>query len=288
MTRRIETDGKFIGAIHFGELELLPRAAARDALRLFIFGALWLVRFGLFYFWILAGLSLFASTRPLAGRATGYLFAPALDLVGQMVARLPLLLALFLTFAVVLLLMRFVTLYCAAIERGEIHNAWIRPETARTSGTLLVAALSLAALLFVSPLFAGNADGSLPRIGLLLLGAIALGATPFLGSCLLGIRAVYDNAWRPGDRIEYGGQSGRVERLGLYDATLRGEDGAELRVPHLLSLWHPTRIYPADSRGASTPGDRGFTRAATAGAADSNRDAESAGTRRKGDGHDAD
>lgn len=241
---RIDRDPKVVGAISIGELELLPAAAARDALRLFIFGALWLVRLGLFYFWILAALSFFDSTRPLAGRATGYLFAPALELIGHLVVRLPLLVALSLTFAAVILLMRFVMLYCAAIERSEIHSAWIRPETARTSGTLLVAALCLGALLFVSPLFAGNADGSLPRIGLLLVGAIAVGATPFLGSCLLGIRAVYENAWRPGDRIDYGGQTGRVERLGLYDATLRGDDGAQLRVPHLMSLWHPTRIHP--------------------------------------------
>lgn len=251
---RIERDRSWIGAIRIGELELLPAAAARDALRLSIFVALWLVRFGLFYFWMLAGLSLFESTRPLAGRATGYLFAPALDLLGQLAARLPLLFALFLAFVAVLLLVRFVTLYAAGIERGEIQSAWIRPETARASGTLLVVAVCLAALLFVSPLFAGNADGSLPRIGLLLMGAIALGAVPFLGSCLLGIRAVYENAWKPGDRIDYGGQTGRVEQLGLYDATLRGDDGAQLRVPHLMSLWHPTRIYPAEAgRVAESP-----------------------------------
>lgn len=250
---RIERDRSWVGAIRIGELELLPAAAARDALRLSIFVALWLARFGLFYFWLLAGLSLFESTRPLASRATGYLFAPALDLLGQLAARLPLLFALFLAFVAVLLLVRFVTLYAAGIERGEIQSSWIRPETARISGTLLVVALSIGALLFVSPLFAGNADGSLPRIGLLLMGAIALGAVPFLGSCLLGIRAVYENAWRPGDRIDYGGQTGRIERLGLFDATLRGDDGAELHVPHLMSLWHPTRIYPrADKRAAES------------------------------------
>lgn len=249
---RIERDKSSVGAIQVGELELLPAAAARDALRLSIFGGLWLVRFGLFYFWILAALSLFESTRPLAGRATGFLFAPALDLLGQMIARLPLLLALLLTFGAVLLVVRFVTLYCAGIERREIQSTWIRPETARTSGTLLVVALCLAALLFVSPLFAGNADGSLPRIGLLLMGAIALGATPFLGSCLLGIRAVYENAWRRGDLIDYGGQRGRVEEVGLYDVTLRGEDGAQLRVPHLMSLWHPTRIYPEEPSARMT------------------------------------
>lgn len=262
-TLRIERDKSVVGAIRVGELELLPAAAARDALRLLIFGGLWLVRFGLFYFWILAALSLFDSTRPLAGRATGFLFAPALDLLGQMVARLPLLLALLLTFGVVLLMVRFVTLYCAGIERREIQSAWIRPETARTSGTLLVVALCLAALLFVSPLFAGNADGSLPRIGLLLMGAIALGATPFLGSCLLGIRAVYENAWRPGDLIDYGGQRGRVEEIGLYDVTMRAEDGAQLRVPHLMSLWYPTRIYPAQLE-ADTGGGMSSGGAATA------------------------
>lgn len=244
--RYIDRERSAIRPVQVGNLEILPAAAARDGIRLSIHGGLWLVRFGLFYFWVLAALSLFASTRPLASRATTFLFSPALDLLGQLLARLPLLLAVILTFVVLLFVVRFVTLYCRAIERGEIDSGWIRPETARTSGTLLVAAISIGALLFVTPLFAGNADGSLPRLGLVLLGAVALGATPYLGSCFLGIRAVYENSWTRGDRIEYGGQKGRVEHLGLFDATLRTDDGSIVRVPHLMSLWHPTRIFPAE------------------------------------------
>lgn len=245
--RRIERDRTAVGAVQLHQVELLPAAAARDAVRLLIHAVLWLVRFGLFYFWVLAALSLFEATRPWASRATEFLFAPVLALLGQVLERLPLLLSLVLTFAVVLLLVRFVSLYCAAIERGEIESEWIRPETARTSGTLLVIAVSLAALLLVPPLLAGNADGSLPRIGLLLMGTLALGATPFLSSCLLGIRAVYENTWRVGDRIEYGGQSGRVVRLALYDVTLKTDEGSLVKVPHLMSLWHPTRIFPIES-----------------------------------------
>lgn len=238
---RIEAS-EAIGAVQFHQVELLPVAVTRELARLSVFGALWVTRLGLGYLWLLGALSLFPAGRPYAATLTAYLFAPVLHLFAQLAARLPSLIALLVALMVVLLVLRFVTLYSRAVERGELESSWVRPERARTTGTLLAVGVALSALLFLPPILSGTADGSLPRMGLLGLGALALGATPVLASCVLGIRVVYTQSWKLGDLVEYGGERGRVEQLGLFDLSLRREDEAQVRVPHLMSLWHPTRI----------------------------------------------
>lgn len=243
-TRWLEGDARNIGSLRLKRIELLPASAVREGLRLGVFSGLWLTRLGLFYTWLLAVLSLFPATRPWAAVATGFLFAPALDLVGRIASRLPLLLAVVLSLLTVLLVVRFISLYARGIERREIKNVWVRPETARTTGTLLSVGLGLGSLLFITPLLSGSGDGSLPRLGLLGFLAIALGATPLIASCLLGVRMVYGRLWNLGDRAEYGGEKGEIASIGLLDVCLQGEDGAIVRVPHLMSLWKPTRIYP--------------------------------------------
>lgn len=251
--RRLERNLASIGAVRIHGVELLPATATREGARLSVVGALWLVRIGLAYSWTLLALSLFGPTRAYASLATGYLFTPALELLGRLAERIPMVIALALALFVVFLIVRFVMLYCGAVERSEIENRWLRPETARTTGTLLAVCVCLAALLFVTPLLAGTSDGALTRIGLLGVGTIALAGIPVIGSCLLGIRIIYGRAWSFEDLIEYGGEKGHVVRMDLFDATLKREDGAIVRVPHLMSLWQPTRIYPTPKPRGSTP-----------------------------------
>jgi hypothetical protein len=54
---------------------------------------------------------------------------------------------------------------------------------------------------------------------------------------------VYGQIWHLGDIAEYGGEQGQLEGIGLFDVQLRREDGAIVRVPHLMSLWKATRVY---------------------------------------------
>jgi hypothetical protein len=253
--RWVTNKGGELRAVRLGAIELLPASTSREGLRVVIFGGAWLVRAGIAYSWVLAVLSLFATTRPLVGRAAGYLFTPAIDLLSRLASRLPLVLALFLALLIVVSVIRFVTLYADAVQKGEIESDWLRPETARISGKLLAFLACLLALLFVTPLLTGDSDGSLTRVGVLGLGALALGATPLLASCVLGARVVYGSTVLPGNRVEYGGQRGEVRAIGLFDLILTAEDGSQIRVPHLMSLWYATRVFPSSIDGARPKSD---------------------------------
>ncbi len=235
-------DSGLVGAVRVHTLELLPAPAAREVFRVVVLGASWLIRLSLVYTWFLAALSLFPVTRPLVGRATGYLFSPVLELLERVASRLPLLVALFVAFIVVLLVIRFIAVYAAAIESREIAHGWLHPATARTTGTLLMILTGLLALLFVTPLLTGDSNGTLTHLGVLGLGALALGSTPYIASCVIGVRAVYGGNFSVGDVVEYGGQLGRVLSVGLFDVLLCDKEDCEIRVPHLMSLWRATRI----------------------------------------------
>jgi hypothetical protein len=58
---------------------------------------------------------------------------------------------------------------------------------------------------------------------------------------------VYGRGLHPGDFVNFGPHSGRIETITLLELRLRDANGCELRVPHLLCLFYPLRI-PGKSR----------------------------------------
>lgn len=246
--------GKKVGPLRFDTVELLPAAAVREAIRVAIVGGTWLTRVIIVYSWALVSLSLFAATRHFAQRATGYLLAPVAELLERMASKAPVVVALLFALLLVALVLRFVTTYFRAVERGEVDTEVLRPETAKVTGTLVSLGIALSALLFAAPLLTGSSDGVLNVLGVLGIAVVALSTTPLLASCALGIRLAYGRAVRPGDQVEYGGQSGVVQTIALFDLVLCLPSGATVRVPHLMTLWHPTRILrPPSDRKSSPP-----------------------------------
>ena len=232
--------------IQIGSVELIPAGAVRELMRVGALGGGWLLRAVLVYFWAIWSLSLFDSTRGLAQTATGTLLGPLGQLLGRIASQIPVLLALLVTLLVVALIMRFVAAYFHGIERGEIASEWVHPATARITGGLALVALGLVTLLFVAPLVTGSAEGVFSQLGLLALSALALATSPMMVSCALGVRLVYSRSLRLGDELEYGGKRGLVRRVGLFDVTLSDPRGGTIKVPHLMSLWHATQVFPPE------------------------------------------
>jgi hypothetical protein len=56
------------------------------------------------------------------------------------------------------------------------------------------------------------------------------------------VAQVFGRKVRAGDYAELGGKSGRVRKVTLLEVELEDDAGCELRVPHLLALFRPTRI----------------------------------------------
>jgi hypothetical protein len=241
----LDTEAELRGGVRVRTLELLSPSTTREGLRAFAQVILWSLRVSIVFGWTMMTLSLFDSTRGLAQRATGKLFLPALAFFERLAGEVPVLLATTAALVIVVIAIRFTLAYFAAIERGELESEWARPASAYVTGRVLAGGIALGSCLFVAPLVSGNADGILPRVGVLGLGTLALASTPLWASCALGLRLVYGGAIQLGDVVTYGGVSGEVVQIGLFDLSLV-DDGSRVRVPHLMSLWHPTRVTRAD------------------------------------------
>jgi small-conductance mechanosensitive channel len=237
-----------IPGIRVKTLEVVGPAALRSSAVLAVELAKWLMRFGIVYLWLLVTLSLFASTREYTERLTGLVVSPLSGLATRVAASLPVLVVALIAIAAIAVLLRFITLFFAGVARGETSLAWLPADLAEPTSLLLRIGIVLLALVFAAPVVTGDAEGALSRSALLALAALGLASTPIVASGLLGIRAVFGRRLRPGDFAEFGGRTGRVREVGLLEVTLDTSDGSELRVPQLLSLFHPTAIHAAAPR----------------------------------------
>jgi hypothetical protein len=232
-----------VPALKLSQLEVLGPASVRNVLIIVIglgrvFGLL-----GLGYAWLVVSLSLFERTRPLVQRLTFVLLEPLSALVSRIALALPVLVVAVVALALVAVLLRVTDLFFASVARGETHISWIPPDVAQATSVLLRGGLVLVSLLFAGPILSGEQDGPLSRGSLVVLVCSALAATPLLCSLVAGIATVFSRALRLGDRVEYGGQIGLVSGIGLLWLVLEDDAGASVRVPHLRSLWFPTRVY---------------------------------------------
>ncbi|HTN85250.1 MAG TPA: mechanosensitive ion channel domain-containing protein, partial [Sorangium sp.] len=229
-------------ALRVRGIEMLRPAASQGALSVALGAAGILVRVGIAYIWILFALSLFASTRDYSEKLTGVVLAPMSELMGRIARSVPVLLLAIVATLAVIVLIRFVGLFFGSVSRGETSLGWLPSDLAVVTGVLVRFGILVAALLLAAPLITGTDEGALTRVGFVVLTAAGLASTPLVASAAVGLSVIYGRRLRIGDIADVGGRSGRVRELTLIEARLEDEDGCVVRVPHLLSLFHPTRI----------------------------------------------
>lgn len=239
----LETRPEEVPALRLRAIELLGRATVRTALSLGVAVGRWIALLGLVYAWLIATFSLFEGTRSLTGQLTGALLSPLATLASRVAAAVPLLVILIFALLTLALLLRAVRLFFREVARGTTPVSWLPRDLAAPTGTLVEIALVVLALLLVAPVITGNTEGAAPRMGLLVLAALALATVPLAATAMVGIATLFGRWLSVGDCIEIGSCSGQVVRLGLLEMTLRDAAGSELRVPHLARLLHPLRRH---------------------------------------------
>lgn len=232
-----------IPALRVQSIEVIRPALLRGALLLTLSFGKWVLQLGIAYSWLVFALSLFSSTRAYTERLTGFVFAPVSALFGRFAASLPVLLVAGIAAFAVYVLVRFVGLFFAGVARGETVLPWLPADLAEPTSLLLRAAIVIGALVFGAPVVTGDPEGALARSGAVLLGALALASTPLLACAGTGAVGLFLRRLRVGDFAEFGGRTGRVRGVGLLEVVLEDAEGCEVRVPHLLSLVHPTRLF---------------------------------------------
>ncbi len=223
-------------------IDVIRPAALRGGVLVAIDASKWLLRLGVAYAWILLALSLFEATRAYSERLTGFVFAPLSALMGRAASALPLLIVGAIAALAVLLLVRFVGLFFGSVTRGETSLAWLPADLAPPASILVRGGIGLVALSLAAPLVTGSDEGALARTSAIALIALGLSVTPLLASAAVGTAVIFGRRLRVGEFVEVGGCKGIVRSLSLLEVSVEDSLGCEVRVPHLASLLHPTRI----------------------------------------------
>ncbi|HLV22898.1 MAG TPA: mechanosensitive ion channel domain-containing protein [Polyangiaceae bacterium] len=246
----IATNPDRIPAVRLKSLEVIRPAGLRHSLLAGIEAGKWLAYLGTVYVWILASLSLFASTRGYTERLTGFVLSPLSALAGRVVSALPVLIIAAFAALTVAIALRFLRLFFASVARGETPLVWLPPDLAEPTGVIVQAAVVIAALVFAAPVITGDTDGVLSRTGTVLMVTLALASTPLLASAVVGAGVVFGRRLHVGDQVEFGGRRGRVRAISLLEVELSDPSGNPIRVPQLMSLLHPTRVLVSGARTA--------------------------------------
>lgn len=243
--RWIEGHPERLPNIRVAGIEVIQPAALRGGLLVAADASKWLARFGIAYAWILFALSLFDTTRVYSEKLTGFVFAPLSGLMERAASALPLLVVGAIAALAVVLLIRFVGLFFGSVARGEMSLPWLPADLAAPTSVLVRGGIALVALFLAAPLVTGSEEGALARASAIALIALGLSATPLLASATVGAAVIFGRRVRVGEFVEVGGRTGIVRSLSLLEVSIEDSLGCEVRVPHLSSLLHPTRILGA-------------------------------------------
>jgi hypothetical protein len=246
--RYVSTHPEKIPALRLKRLDVIGAASVRNGALVFLGVGRWVSMFGLAYAWLVLSLSLFETTRPYTEKLTGMVLSPLTALVGRVASALPLFAIVLAAAALLGVLVRISDLFFQSVDRGETQVGWLTRDTALSASLVVRLVITLFGLIIVGPVITGDSDGSLSRVGMVLLVAIATASVPSLASVIAGVSTVFSRTLVLGDLVEYGGERGHVREIGLVSMTLEGDNGVSIRVPHARSLWHATRVLQRGNR----------------------------------------
>ncbi len=229
-------------AVRLGNVELASQTAVRGGLHVVLRFGKRVLQVVLVYIWLYTVLSFFQATRATGDRITGMLLEPLGRVFARLVGAIPQLLALGVLGLVLYLVLRAVGLFFGSVARGDTHLAWVPADLAKPTSTLLQAVLLILAVLFAAPVISGDAAGPFHGLAQAMLIGLAIACAPLFAAVVAGLPVVYGRGLRVGEVAEVGGKVGTVKEVDLLSVVLEDAAGRPVRIPHLVSLFQPTRV----------------------------------------------
>jgi small-conductance mechanosensitive channel len=199
------------------------------------------VQVGIAYGWLLTALYVFEPTRGYTEKLTDLVLSPLSSFTSKVAGSLPVLIVAGISVSALVVLIRFVGLFFGSAQRGETTIAWVPPDLIGPTSLVVRFTLVVLFLIIALPFITGNE--ALSRMGLVALISLGFASTPLLASACVGAAVIYGRGLRTGDFASFGAFSGRIQAVTLLAVRLTDERGTEIRIPHLVSLLSPTRIF---------------------------------------------
>jgi small-conductance mechanosensitive channel len=185
----------------------------------------------------------------------GFLLATAKTLALGFVRALPGLFTALVIFVIARLLVRFLTAWFNAIERGEVRQSWVHPETAQPTRRLVAALVWLFALVVAYPYLPGSQSDAFKGISVFLGVVVTFGSSGIVNQIMSGLMITYSRALRVGDFACVGAVEGTVSHLGMLSIKVRTVRHEEVTIPNAVVVSQTITDYSrvADAGGVFTP-----------------------------------
>ena len=238
----IDEHGERVLAVRVRRIEVVSPGTLRSTAIVGLSVGKWIAQVAVVYLWVVYALSQFEATRGYTQRLTGLVLTPLYDLLARIAVGLPVLVVLVIAGFAVFVLVRFVGLFFSSVGRRENVVPWIPPDLVPPVSSLVRFGIIVAALLFIAPLITGSSESVLARSGWVVMLALGLAATPLLANGLAGTVVLFGRKLRAGQYVRIGDAHGRIAIIGLLELSLEDDDGVEIRIPHLFTLFRPMRV----------------------------------------------
>jgi small-conductance mechanosensitive channel len=197
----------------------------------------------------------FPYTRPWGDSMRGFLIGTIVQIGLGIVNAIP---GLF-TVVVILLIARFVvrlvTLWFGAVERGQVNTGWVYPETAQPTRRLVTTLLWLFAVVMAYPYFPGSQTEAFKGISVFIGLMLTFGSSGLINHVMSGFFLTYSRALRNGDFVRVGEVEGTVTQLGMLSTKITTLKGEEVTIPNAVIVSQTITDYSraGDSEGVYTP-----------------------------------
>jgi small-conductance mechanosensitive channel len=146
---------------------------------------------------------------------------------------------------------RLINVVFAEVETGHLTLGWLERETARTTQTLLIAAVWLFAVVVAYPYIPGSDTEAFKGLSVLVGLMVTLGSTGLINQIISGLFVVYSRSVRPNDFVRVGEIDGQVMDVGFLATKLKTPRHEEITIPHSVLVGTATTNY---TRLAGTDG----------------------------------
>jgi small-conductance mechanosensitive channel len=138
---------------------------------------------------------------------------------------------------------RLINVTFKEIEAGRMLLPGIERETARTTQTLLIAAVWLFALVVAYPYIPGSDTEAFKGLSVLVGLMITLGSTGLINQVINGLFVIYSRSVRTADYVRIGEIEGEVVTIGFLATKLRTPRQEEITIPHSVLVGTATTNY---------------------------------------------
>jgi small-conductance mechanosensitive channel len=138
---------------------------------------------------------------------------------------------------------RLINVIFKEVEAGKLSLHWLEPETARTTRTLLIAAVWIFTVVVAYPYIPGSDTEAFKGLSVLIGLMVTLGSTGLINQIISGLFVVYSKSVRPTDYVRVGEVEGEVIDVGFLATKLKTPRQEEITIPHSVLVGNATTNF---------------------------------------------